>query len=233
MIHNRQNSLIKSNKYDINYKDPINQQTLLSLAIVNHKKNAFLKLLRLGADPNLIIGQLEDSSALSEAIKMSQKWKMFYIANLLKNKANPNLLIIPKSQNYFSDYYPIFTAIVYSDNYDVIQLLVNYGADINVCNPHSISNVYCDGVLQNCLDQKKMLLLRYFIIEAKIKIPKIVYFKGGFDEKKQKEFSLTEILNTEEYKFEDFEEDGAKTDFSEYRRYRLEIIQYLKKTRQY
>lgn len=63
------NSILLNENIDINYKEPYNYQTLLSLAIVNKKKEAFVELLKFNADPNILLGPQENSSPLILAIK--------------------------------------------------------------------------------------------------------------------------------------------------------------------
>lgn len=230
--------LIKSNKFDIDYKEPIYQQTLLSLAIVNQKREAFIELLKAKVNLNILLGNNENSSALTEAILKQKNCDLFYIESLLKHGANPNLEIISKDkEHYFSNSYPLIVAIRQNDKngeecLNIIRLLVEYEADINCCNPISTNEGFCEGVLEKCIQLRSMENLRYFIIERKIKIPKTVYIRGGIDKSTQQEFSLTEILNTEDYQFEDFEDENGKVDNSKPRKIRNEILDYLKKTRQ-
>ena len=223
------------NKNQINLEEPIWKQTLLTLAIVNKKKEAFLELLKVGANPNKISGNNLDTSSLTEAILNQDDCQLFYIENLLKNGANPNLKIIPNDGNFFSDYYPLFTAIrkgVNGDDcLDILELLIKYGADINCCNPNV--NDTCEGVISECLSDNCMSFLSFFVIKQKIKIPKIAYITGGIDISVQKKYTLTETLNTKNFIFEDYIQNGKKIDNSKLRKIRAEILGYLKQTGQY
>ena len=230
--------LVKSNQLDIDYKEPIYQQTLLTLAIVNEKGEAFIELLKVKANPNVLLGVNKDSTPLIEAIIHQENCNLFYIDNLLKKGANPNLEIFPDEEgHYFPNSYPLIVAIRQTDKngdecLNIIRLLVKYGADINWCNPKSMCESFCEGVIEKCLQLRNMENLRYFVIEKKIEIPKIVYITGGIDKSTQKEYSLTEILNTEDYQFEDFEDESGKHNQSESRKIRNEILDYIKKTGQ-
>lgn len=229
--------LMKSNKLYIDFKEPINQQTLLTLAIVNEKKEAFMILLNMGANPNMLLGTNKNSTPLTESILNQKDCDLFYIENLLKNGANPNLEIIPEDkENYFFYNYPLFAAITKHDKnsnecINTVKLLVEYNADINCCHPRPLNEDVCEGVIEACLTIRSMENLRYFVIEKKIKIPKIVYIIGEIDKATQKEYSLTEILNTNDYKFEDFEDELGKHTFKREREIKKEILEYLKKTR--
>lgn len=230
--------LIKSNKFDIDYKEPIYQQTLLSLAIVNQKREAFIELLKAKANLNILLGNNEDSNPLIEAILHQENCDLFYIKSLLKNGANPNLEIISKDkEHYFPNGYPLIVAIRQNDKngeecLNIIRLLVEFEADINYCNPISTNEGFCEGVIEKCIQLRSMENLRYFVIERKIKISKKVYIRGGIDKSTQREFSLTEILNTEDYLFEDIEDENGRVDQSKKRKIRNEILDYLKKTGQ-
>lgn len=230
--------LVKSNQLDIDYKEPIYQQTLLILAIVNEKEEAFIELLKMKANPNLVLGSNKDSTPLTQAIMRQENCNLFYIDNLLKNGANPNLEVLSEDKvNYFPNSCPLIVALRQTDNngdecLNIVRLLIKYGADINWCNPKLSGEVYCEGVIEKCLQLRSMKNLRFFVIEKKIKIPNIVYIIGGIDKATQKEYSLTEILNTEDYQFQDFEDETGKVDLSKPRKARNEILEYLKKTGQ-
>ena len=104
--------IVKQKKVSIDFLEPKWKMNLLTLAIANRKKDSFLELLRLGADPNLIIGNNSDTSPITEAIITQSNCELFYIETLLKNGANPNLKI--ESVGIVSDnYYPLFTAIAH------------------------------------------------------------------------------------------------------------------------
>lgn len=228
--------ILNNSKLNLDYKEPIYEQTLLTLAIVNQKKEAFLELLIFGANPNEIIGKELNSSALTEAIKHQKGTNFFYIESLLKNGANPNLEIIPNNNSYFPDYYPLFTAIYTTgdneDKIDSIELLVKYGANINCCSPKPSDYRMCEGVISKCLDANNMKKLHYFVVIMKIKIPKIAYILGSIEETNQEVFTLTEILKTKQFSYYDFVQDGEKVDRSSDRIIRNQILDYLKETKQ-
>lgn len=214
----------KEKRIDLNYKEPIYNQTLLSLAIANNKKAAFIKLLELGADPNAILGSANNSSPLTLAIEKQRNCDLFYIENLLKHGADPNLCINPADDAFFYETYPLFVAVGKGVNgdecLDVIKTLIKYGADINVCNPKSTNKNYCEGVISLCISYSCMDFLKFFVIEKKIKIPDVVYIDGGIDENTQKKYSLKEILNTEDYQFDEYPSAKAAKD---------DVLNYLKR----
>lgn len=219
--------ILKSKKIEIDLKEPVWQQTLLTLAIVNRKKEAFIELLKAGANPNILIGSGLNSTPFNESIREQKKGDFFYIKYLLKNGANPNLEILPNDGKSFDEYYPIFTAINKGvnndDSTDLIKVLLSFGADINCCSPRPMNDSNCEGVIVQCLNLSCINYLRFFIIEKKIRIPKIAYVTGGINESSQLKYTLTEILNTEDFKFL----ENPST-----RKKRNEILEYLKKTGQ-
>jgi Ankyrin repeats (3 copies) len=224
--------ILKSNKIDIDFKEPKWQQTLLTTAIVNKKREAFIELLKFGANPNALIGNYYESTPLNEAIRERTNDDLFYIEYLLQHGANPNLLVTPT--NGFA-YYILFTALEDNksdsdNNLTIIKLLIKYGADINCCDPTPMNDGNCEGVIYQCLESNRMNFLRFFVIEKKMKTPKFAYGTSG--DGSQKKYTLTQILNTEDFKFEDFKDELGKIDFSEQRKVRNEILDYLKKTGQ-
>lgn len=137
------------------------------------------------------------------------------------------MMILPHNGMDFDDNFPLFTAIGKGVNGDeclgIIQLLIEYGANINACNPKPIVDGMCKGVVEKCLTYGCMEFLRYFIIDRKIEIPEIAYVRGGINPITQEKYSLTEILNTEDYQFEDYPSA---------RMARNDILDFLKKTNQ-
>ena len=107
-------------------------------------------------------------------------------------------------------------------NLDVIRILVKYGADVNLCSPLAIGFKNCEGVIHLCIKYNCINFLRYFIIEAKTNIPEVIYLEEGFDQVDQKRYSLEDILNSEDFEFEEFPKEKKIKD---------EILVYLKKRR--
>jgi hypothetical protein len=228
--------IVKDKKLKIDLKDPTFNQTLLVLAIENHKKNAFVELLNAGANPNELVGNPQDSTPFINGIWNVDDCDLYYIENMLKHGANPNLEIQnPKPDYYFANSFPLLVAIGQNDNnandcLNLIKLLVNNGADINCCYKEPGSDI-CRGVLAKALLSRSMETLKYFVIEKKINIPDTVEILGEIEKSTQQAYGLKEILNTEEYQFEDFESDGHKYDRSKERRIKNEILDYLQKNK--
>lgn len=226
--------ITKNKKLQIDLKDPIYEQTLLVLAIENDKKNAFLELLNAGANPNELVGNPKYSTPFTQGIWNVNDCELFYIENMLKHGANPNLEIKnPRPEYYFENSFPLLVAIGQNDNnsndcLNLIKLLVNHGADINCCYQELDSDI-CTGVLRQSLTMRSMETLKYFVIEKKITIPDTVTILGEINKSTQEAYGLREILNTEDYQFEDFESEGHKYDRSKQRKIRQEILDYLDK----
>lgn len=229
--------LINQDKLNIDFKDPKYQQTLLTLSIVNQKKNAFIELLNAGANPNELLGESKDSTPFMTAIEYQENCDLFYIQSLLKFKADINKELILEDQNRFNLYtFPLLAAILNSDNngdecLDTIKFLVNNGANINYCFPKELG--YCEGVIARCLTHTSLENLKYFVIEKQISLPKKVYATGQIDPKTMKIYSLSEALNSEDFQYEDFtDEQIGFIDKSKLRKLKNEILDYLKKTDQ-
>jgi ankyrin repeat protein len=158
---------------------------------------------------------------------------LFYVEKMLQHGANPNLKIKnPQPENYFQNGLPLLVAIGNRYNggkecLDLIKLLVDNGADINSCYQQSYSDL-CEGVITQSLTSNSMETLKYFVIEKKIIIPDTVVILGEMDRSTQEVYGLKEILNSKDYKYENFERDGKKYDRSRLRKTRDEILEYLK-----
>jgi len=212
----------ESNLTNIDYKDPFYQKTLLALAIVNKKDMAFLELLKLGSNPNEIIGKKNEATPLLCALDFQENCNLFYIDALLKYGADPNLKIEHKDQDIlFEGGIPLFHAIGKTDNnggdcINVIDLLLKKGAKIDTCYNNPITQ-RCESIITKCLETDSMELLKYFIIEKKIEIPNIVYSTGGININTMKTYSLVEILNTEDFNYENYPTaKKAKDDILDY-----------------
>jgi len=197
--------LLSKNTSLINYKDPKFKQTLLNLSIVNGKKEIFKILLDAGASTNIISGTLNDNTPLLIAIDFQKNCDIFFIMNLIKYGANPNLEVKYLENGYVKGKIPLIQAINCSDDngndcLSIIKILIQNNAKINVCKINSLTNK-CEGVINECLLRDKMEVLKYFIIEKKIEIPDTVYTFGGIDSGNMKAYSLKEILQADNYQY--------------------------------
>jgi hypothetical protein len=228
--------ILNTRKVNVDFKDPKFQETLLSLAIVNQKQNTIIELLKAGANPNELLGNLKDETPFLNAVRYNNKCDLFYVQTLLKYGANPNLEIQnPIKGHYFANSFPLIVAIGQLDKngdecLSIVKLLVDNGANINCCYYDEMDDL-CEGVINQCISSSNMETLKYFIIEKKIKIPKIVCVWGSIDKATEQRYSLIEILNTEDYQFEDFNDELGNHDLSKSRKIKSEILEYLKKNK--
>ncbi|MES2410098.1 MAG: hypothetical protein V4535_01505 [Bacteroidota bacterium] len=226
--------ILKNNKLEIDLKEPKYYQTLLELAIQNHKRNAFLELLKSGASPNELLGNPQDATPFIDAIWDVENCDLFYVENMLMHGANPNLEIKnPKPGYYFQNRFPLLVAIGINDGngndcLPLIRLLVDNGANINYCYKQSFSDI-CEGVITESLRSSSMETLKYFVVEKKIAIPDTVIIYGEINKSTQQAYELKEALNSKDYKYEDFEDELGKHDRSQLRKTRDEILEYLNK----
>ena len=224
--------ILKTKKINVDFKDPKFHETLLSLAVVNQKQNAIIELLKAGANPNELLGDLKDETPFTNAITYNEDCDIFYIKALLKYGANPNLEIKnPDEEHYFENSFPLLIAIGKTNNngdecLSIIKLLVDSGANINCCYQNSMTEM-CESVINQCLLTKSMETLKYFVIEKKINIPNKAYNIGGINKATQKVYTLTEILNTDDFKFEDMTIGNEKLNRSKARNAKNEVLKYL------
>ncbi len=229
---NEVKEILKNKKTKVDLKDPIYNQTLLALAIQNKKKNAFLELLKAGANPNLLVGE-KDATPFIYGIQNVNNCNLFYVETMLKYGANPNLEIKnPNPEHVFFNSFPLFVAMGNHTHYclDLIKLLVDNGANINCCYKQSYSN-YCEGVIGVSLTYNDMESLRYFVIEKKITIPDTVIIIGEMNKSTQKAYGLKDVLNLKEYSYEDFKSDSKLVNRAKSRKARNEILDYLDKNK--
>lgn len=167
---NEVREILKENKLEIDLKDAYYNQTLLALSIQNEKRNAFLELLKAGANPNELVGSPKDASPFIYAIWNVRNCDLFYVETMLKHGANPNLEIKnPQPESYFANSFPLLVAIGNNDSYnclDLVKLLVDNGADINCCYQEPSSDI-CNGVLSAALTSNSMETLKYFVVEKR------------------------------------------------------------------
>lgn len=226
--------ILKDKKIQVDLKDPIYHQTLLALAIQNSKRNAFLELLKAGANPNVLLGASEDSTPLIYGIQKVKGCDLYYVETMLKHGANPNLEIKnPNPGHVFFNSFPLFVAIEHRSDYclDLVKLLVDNGANINCCYKQSYSD-FCEGVIATSLTLNDIETVRYFVIEKNITIPDTVIIIGELDKKTQEAFGLKEALNSKYFTFEDVKVDGRTYDNSKSRKIKNEILEYLNKKKQ-
>lgn len=217
--------LVRLNTLNIDFKEPNFHQTLLALAIQNNKRNAFIELLKAKADPNLLVGPVSDATPFIYAIRNVENCDLFFVENMLKYGADPNLKINPPQEgSFFENSFPLLAAIGNRKDdgrecLDLVKLLVNNGANINCCYYNPLTEM-CEGVLNECILSNSMITLRYFVIDKKIAVPDSVFVEGSIDKTTQKIYSLTEILNTDDYQFE-------AENLSHLRKSRNEVLEYL------
>lgn len=203
--------ILKKKENDLDLKDPFYNQTLLALTIVNKKEDAFIELLNHGANPNEICGNNNEFTPFLHSIDFSENCNSFYIEQLLIHGADINKEIKYIDRNgVLKQEIPIFHAINKSrDNgdecIDLVKFFVNNGANLNVCYQNPMTDL-CEGIIYNCLYSKSIDLLKYFVIEKKIAIPKIVYTKGSIDKSNVDKYTLIQILETSDYDFDDIPE---------------------------
>ena len=197
---------IKENEVNIDFKDKKYEVSLLTLAMINDKKDAFNELLELGANPN--INNSYCVSPLISAIRNNKNCNLYYINRLLESGANitPNFF---KKCNYFS-YDPINEVVQqYSDEEKIscglriLNLLVSKLNDPDLLFKYNNKEDYQANVVYLCLSTRKNLsALKHLIIDLGYKVPDKIFIDGTVISNKEGFFSLKEVLQDKEMVFE-------------------------------
>lgn len=210
---------ILEKKLNIDYQDPKHKISLLSLAILHKRKDSFLQLLKLGANPNLLSGDENELTPFLLALIFNDNCETFYIENLLAHNANINQVIKYKSNNILKYKIPLF-AITSLNNDDgsvcmnILDLFYKNDVDLNVSYFDEMF-MFERTIISECLLSKNIIFLEDLIINKKVKIPEVVDVHGmpGSYTK----YSLVEVLNNEEFDFsDDYEYNKAKENILNY-----------------
>lgn len=124
-------------KIPIDYKDSVYGHTVLMCAVLNNNMKSVKTLLELGADPNLFSDTVCHSG--ENSVLMACEYDVISIDildELLKHGGNPNSHCLGKVKNNLGIYEKDSTSALgfacgQSNSIKKVQLLVDYGADIN------------------------------------------------------------------------------------------------------
>lgn len=146
--------LTKTDKDLINYQEPRFGQTLLFLTMWHNQKVIFGFLLSLGANPN-IHDTYDGSSPIIVACQ--ERFDIEFVMILLRNGANPSDVEVGKRRDGNSTRYTPLMAAARSGNIDLVELLINKGANINYVNEFGRS------VLSEAITQEKYDVILYLL----------------------------------------------------------------------
>lgn len=214
------------NKGILNFKDPKYNISLLSVAILNHKKKAFEELLKLGADPNMLIGGC--GNAFDSAISYPPpNCDMFFINKLVEYGADVRLRHSDKGVEGCNSIY----------NNNAIIDVIRHQKDDMKCgtkmlraltakigcpdlNQNNNSKDFYQNIIYNCLVRANLEALKFFIMELDCDVPDKIFTTGRIIDGIDKDyFSLLEILENKNFPA-----------YNEYhnKEVRQELINYLK-----
>lgn len=208
-------------KVSIDFKDKKYEVSLLTLAIVNHKKKAFEELLELGANPN--INNSYCVSPLISAIRNNKNCNLYYVERLLESGASITPRFFDKC-NYFS-YDPISETIQhYSDEEEVdcglkiLKLLTSKFNNPNLLFMYNNSQNYEANVVYLCLStHKNISALKYLIVDLGYKVPEKIFIDGTVLLNQKGFKSLQDILQDDQFIFSHSKlRDRAKKDILSY-----------------
>jgi len=148
------NELTKKNKNLINYQDPKFGKTLLFLTMWHNQKETFKLLLSLGANPN-IHDTYDGASPIIEACKY--RLSIEFVMILLRSGANPNDIEVGKRRNDNQTRYTPLMSAAKSGNIDLVELLVNKGANLNY------KNEFDRSALSESITQEKYNVILYLL----------------------------------------------------------------------
>ena len=209
---------ILNKKINVNFRDSKYETTLLSLSIVNNKKDAFKELLILGANPNLYNKSCENPLTLSININND----LFFLKTLLKYELDLTPHFFKKKCDFYA-YDPILeTILIYNDldNYkyglEILRLLIESNKNLNFKEFNDAQN-YEHNIIFFCLKSRNISALKYFIVDRKIEFPDDVYIDSTVLWGYEGFVSLTKILEDKTFIFENSEfREKAKKDILEY-----------------
>lgn len=214
----RINEVLRESAISPDIREPKYGHTLLMLAVANNLKKSVRYLLEAGADPNIRSNETEGDLTTPMFIACNHIYKKkicdLDILELLiayKGNVNDSLPMVFANANYTVANRPLLEACK-SGCLDMVKLLVNKGADIN---QYDYSEG--DGPISYAIIFDNLEILKYLIIEKKIKIPKYCCVIQAYNESPRVEKTIQESLMSKKYK------DGSK-EF----RLREDILNYLK-----
>ena len=195
----RFSEIISASKISINFKEKKFDNSLLDLAIVNSKYKSIVKLLALGANPNL--KSLKDGStpfltACQYAHSINDISRILVI--LLKYGADVNLARLYYDQTRSK--VPIATEtalfrICIDGKLELVKILLEHGAKLDNYRRDGEKSIIYASLFNDELD-----ILKYLLIDKKVPIPSYCYIEqqGTIFEKK---IGLREaILNRKQFK---------------------------------
>ncbi|WP_342330267.1 ankyrin repeat domain-containing protein [Pedobacter sp. FW305-3-2-15-E-R2A2] len=214
--------IVKEGKVSVDALDPKFGHSLLMLAVANDLSASVKRLLELGADPNK--RSVTNSITTNEIIT-----PVFVACNYIYKKNYCDTTILKTLINYGgkvddeievefqnAEYKSIATPLIEatkSDCLDIVELLVQSGADINKYN-----YIEGNGPISSSIIHGNLNVLKYLIIDRNIKIPRYSFVRQAHNEVPREELTVTDFLNEQKY-------DENSKEF----KVRKEIIDYLKK----
>ena len=197
---------VDKNKEILNFRDPKYNLSLLSVAILNHKKKAFEELLKLGADPNIMDGSCGNPFDAAIVYPPSN-CDLFFINKLVEYGADPTLRHREKGVegcNSISNNNAIID-VIKSQRDDMkcgTKMLRALTAKISCpdLNENNNSKDFYQNIIFNCLFVANLKALKFFLMDLACDIPDEIFITNGvIDGIDQGYFSLIEILEDKSY----------------------------------
>lgn len=188
---------IELNKSIINFRDTIYETSLLSLAIINDKKEIFQELLKLGADVN--IKNSKCSTPLKKTIIHLGCDGLEYIKELANHGAKIHYL--NKNCNFI--YSPILDVILFFNDSTrdecCIKILdaLKSNLEPEELLKYNNSTEYENNIVYFCLSTGNFTALKYLIVDLQMKYPKKIYVDKVLTYYFEGESSFFETLNNQ------------------------------------
>lgn len=212
-------------RVNINFKDEKYEVSLLTLAMMNNKRNAFEKLLELGADPN--VKNSYCVSPLKAAIRYNKNCDTYFIKKLLEYGAEVSPLLFKECNSHFVHDPIIETILYYYENNriecqsEILKLLTSKLNNSKLLFINNNSLNFRQNIVYTCLStHKNISALKYLIVDLGYKVPEKIFIDGTVLLDYEGYKDLKGILSSREF-------DLEKSEYK--RKAKNEILNYLNK----
>ena len=216
---------ILKNKVNVNFKDGEYEVSLLGLSIANDRKDAFIELLKLGANPNITNSYCV--SPLITAIRYNKNCDLYFVKELLDYNAQINPRFFDKCNDFTHD--PISETILhYNDEnkiecgLEILKVLTEKLDNPELLDQYNNPEDFHENIVYTCINTNKNLsALKYLMVDLKFKVPDKIFIDGTVLLNYNGYKSLEEILNSREFSFNESNKFREKA--------KKEILYYLEK----
>lgn len=171
--------LVQQKNIYVDFQEPFYKRSLLQLAVVNNLYFSTKTLLELGANPNLV-DTFDCSAVLNCVFKKDFECKPDFLELLLLHGGDPNQIAkypINSSDSSVANTYVLMAPIlqiVQSNCMDELDILLEYGGDVNLYTKHDGYGAISEAIMHDNLN-----MTHYLIIEKQAMIPNVCVIFGA------------------------------------------------------